>query len=176
MSRRWLITFTALAAGAGPLAAQRERIVIVIPGQMERVVSDTSGTPFAFDYPPARVFRALVGVYQELKIPITLRDSVVGEIGNLKFHKTASLGGVQLSTYLSCGSGATGPHADTYRVYMAARSVVVPNADGTIMRSTLFAAAQNIAEGARQAMPCESNGRLEFLIAKMVQRRLDSFF
>jgi hypothetical protein len=34
----------------------------------------------------------------------------------------------------------------------------------------------NVAEGARQAMPCESNGRFEILIGKLVQARLDAPF
>jgi hypothetical protein len=174
---RHALRFALLAGIAGPLAAQRDRVVIVIPGQITRVVSDTMGTPIAYDVPPRLVFQALTKVYQSLDVPITLRDSTTGEIGNERFYKTGKLGGHQISSYLSCGDGVTGPNADTYRVYMALRSVVAPyGASGTILRSTLFAGAMNVAEGARQAMPCETNGRFEILIGKMVQARLDAPF
>jgi hypothetical protein len=174
---RSTLLFLLLAGLGGPLSAQRERVVIVIPGQITRVVTDTMGTPIAYDAPPRLVFQALVKAYESLDVPVTLKDSVEGKVGNLKFHKSGRLGGQQISAFLSCGDGVTGPNADSYRVYMALRSVVVPSGEnGSILRSTLFGGAMNVAEGARQAMPCESNGRFEILIGKLVQARLDAPF
>jgi len=160
-----------------PLAAQRERVVIVVPGKITRVVSDTTGVPIEYRERPGLVYDALRKVYADLKVPLTLEDSTTGEIGNLKFYRSGSLGGSQLSSYLSCGTGVTGPYADQYRVYMALRSIVAPaSEEGTLLRTVLVAAAMDISQGARQAMPCESNGRLEILIGKMVQARLDAPF
>jgi hypothetical protein len=164
----------ALAGLAAPLAAQREPVVVVLPGQPTRVVSDEMGTPIAYDAPRHQVFQALIKVYERLDIPIALRDSVSSTVGNLKFHKTRKLGGEPISTYLSCGSGMTGPNADSYRVHMAVRSVGTQGQNrGTILRSLFFAGALDVAGGAGQAMPCESNGRFEILIGKMVQAELD---
>jgi hypothetical protein len=174
---RWLVLLTLLAGITGPLAAQRDRVVIVVPGKITRVVTDTTGVPIEYDVRPGLVFDAVRKVYAELKIPLTLEDSTTGEVGNLKFYRTGSLGGSQLSSYVSCGSGVTGPYADQYRVYIALRSIVAPAAQGGArLRTVLFAAAMDVSQGARQAMPCESNGRLEILIGKMVQRRLDAPF
>jgi hypothetical protein len=164
-----------LAGLAAPLAAQREPVVVVLPGQPTRVVSDEMGTPIAHAAPRHQVFQALIKAYKRLDIPITLEDSVGGTVGNLKFHKSRKLGGEPISSYLSCGSGMTGPHADTYRVYMAVRSVAAPGRDGeTILRSLFFAGALDVAGGAKKAMPCESNGRFEILIGMMVQAELDA--
>ena len=173
---RWVSWLTLLAGIPGPLVAQQDRVVIVVPGKITRVVTDTSGVPIEYDVRPGLVYDAVRKVYAELKIPLTLDDSTTGEIGNLKFYRTGSLGGSQLSSYVSCGSGVTGPYADQYRVYMALRSIVAPAGSGSRLRTVLFAAAMDVSQGARQAMPCESNGRLEILIGKMVQRRLDAPF
>jgi hypothetical protein len=165
----------ALAGLTAPLAAQREPAVVVLPGQPPQVVSDEMGTAIAYEAPRHQVFQALIKVYKGLDVPITLQDSVGGALGNLKFHKMRKLAGEPISSFLSCGSGMTGPNANAYRVYMAVRSVVAPTREGgTILRSLFFAGALDIAGGSKYAMPCESNGRFEILIGKMVQAELDS--
>ena len=43
-----------LLAGA-PLSAQRSRTVVVVPGQLTEVITDTMGTPYEVPFAPSRV-------------------------------------------------------------------------------------------------------------------------
>src|SRR5215813_2816507 len=95
-----------------PAAAQRNRVVVVVPGELTQVLSDTMGTPYDVPFPVARVYQALLSVYAELKIPMEVKDSVAGQLGSQMFYRQNSLGGKQISTYLSCGDSITGPNAD----------------------------------------------------------------
>src|SRR5262245_14708979 len=114
---RSLVALMALASAAAlPAAAQRSRVVVVVPGKVTSVLTDTSGTPYHIPqvYTFQEAFRALVAVYGELKIPSEFKDSTQGQVGSEMFYKQGSLGGRQLSSYLSCGDSMTGPNADTY--------------------------------------------------------------
>lgn len=161
---------------ASPVAAQRTRNVIVVPGQMTQVVTDTMGTVFDIPYPAAAVYRALLAVYAELKVPAEVQDTAVGRVESNVFYRSGSLAGKQISTYLGCGDGMTGPYADQYRVYMVAMSTVgKKDAENSTLRSVLLGGAVAVAEGARQPMACESTGRLEIRIQQMVLKKLTNF-
>ena len=77
-----LVGFAAGVAAASPLSAQRTRSVEVVPGQITRVVSDTMGTPYPVPFPRAQAYRALRAVYDDLKIPAEVHDSVAGQVGS----------------------------------------------------------------------------------------------
>lgn len=156
-----------------PAAAQRTRVVVVVPGQLTRVVTDTMGTPYPVPFPPAQVYHALLAVYAELKIPTDGKDSTQSLVDSKLFYRQNTLGGKQISSYLSCGDGITGPNADSYRVYMTIWSAPAPaGADRATLRTVFLAGAVNVTEGSRQPMPCESTGRLEVRIHQMVLHRL----
>jgi hypothetical protein len=85
------------------------------------------------------------------------------------FHRRGDLGGKQISTYLGCGDGITGPYADSYRVYMIVMTTIEPKGpDQSTVRTVLLGGAVNVAEGARQPMACESTGRWEIRLHKLV--------
>jgi hypothetical protein len=166
-ARVQLVCFAAGVAAAAPLCAQRTRSVEVVPGQITRVVSDTMGTPYPVPFPRAQTYRALLAVYDDLKLPAEVRDSVAGQVGVVSFYRRGDFAGRQISAWLSCGDSVTGPNADNYRVYMYLMSVIAPAGEGAVtVRTVLMAGAVNVTEGARQAMPCESTGRLEVFIHK----------
>ena len=164
-----------LAAGllfAAPMAAQRPRTVIVVPGELTQVITDTMGTPYRVPFEPGRVYQALLGAFADLKIPAALRDSIGGRVESDVFYRRGDLAGRQISTYLSCGEGITGPYADSYRVYLTLISTVTPaDSNRSTLRTVLLAGAVNVSEGARQAMPCESTGRLEIRIHQVVLKK-----
>ena len=172
-----LLSCTTLAALLTvPLAAQRARNIVVIPGQLTQVITDTTGTAYEVPFPPARVYAALLATWKELKIPADIEDSTAGRLETKVFYRRGDLGGKQISTYLSCGDGITGPYADSYRVYMIVTSTIEPNGpDRSILRSVLLGGALNVAEGARQPMACESTGRWEIRIHKMVLTKAAGF-
>lgn len=156
-----------------PASAQRSRVVVVVPGQLTQVLTDTMGTPYDLPFPLARVYSALLGVYAELKIPAEVKDSAGGQVGSQMFYRQNTLGGRQISSYLSCGDGITGPNADYYRVYMNIWSTLVPKSDhAVVLRTAYLAGAVNVSEGSRQPMPCESTGRLEVRIQQMLLKKL----
>jgi hypothetical protein len=165
-----LILLTSLAAA--PLAAQRTRSIVVVPGQITTVVTDTMGTLYEIPFAPARTYKAVLDAFAELKIPADIRDSLGGRVESNVFYRRGDLGGKQLSTYFSCGDGQTGPYADTYRVYMVTMVTVAPKGDhGSTIRTILLGGAVAVAEGARQPMACESTGRLEIRMHKLVLQK-----
>jgi hypothetical protein len=170
--RRSCLFLTAGLLAAVPLSGQRARTVIVVPGELTQVVTDTMGTPYNVPFSTGRVYSALLAAYAILKLPAEVRDSAAGRVESEVFYRRGDLAGRQLSTYLSCGEGITGPYADSYRVYMTLLSTVAPvDSDRSTLRTVLLAGAVNVAEGARQPMPCESTGRLEIRIHQVVLKK-----
>ena len=162
----------ATALTAAPLAAQSVRTMVVIPGRLTRVITDTTGTLYEVPFPPARAYAAVLATYEALKLPAEIQDSAKGRVETGVFHRRGDIGGRQISTYLSCGDGITGPYADTYRVYMIVMTTVVPRGpDRSAIRSVLLGGAVNVSEGARQPMACESTGRWEIRLHKEVLAR-----
>lgn len=154
---------------ATPLAAQRSRTVIVVPGQLTQVITDTMGTAYEVPFAPDRVYRAVLAAFEELKIPSEVRDSALGRVESNIFHRRSDMGGKQISTYLSCGDGITGPYADSYRVYMLMMTRVEPRGENrSAIRTIFLGGAVNVSEGARQPMACESTGRWEIRLHKLV--------
>lgn len=164
-----LLLATALAT---PLAAQSTRTMVVIPGRLTRVITDTTGTLYEVPFSPAVTYAAVLRTYEELKLPKEISDSAKGRVETGVFHRRGDIGGKQISTYLSCGDGITGPYADTYRVYMIVMTTVEPRGpDRSAIRSVLLGGAVNVSEGARQPMACESTGRWEIRLHKEVLAR-----
>jgi hypothetical protein len=157
---------------AAPLAAQRSRAVVVVPGQITTIVTDTMGTIYDVPFAPARTYKAVLDAFSSLKIPAEVTDSSKGRVESNVFHRRGDLGGKQISTYLSCGDGQTGPYADSYRVYMVAIVTVEPKAENrSTIRTVFLGGAVAVAEGARQPMACESTGRLEIRMHKLVLQK-----
>ena len=166
------VTLLLLLSG-GSLAAQRTRTVIVIPGQTARVISDTMGTPYEVPASAGKVFAALAAVYVDLKLPTEIRDSAMLQVGDPAFARRETVAGKQISTYLSCGEGMTGPYADYYRIYLSLVTTITPKTAGSVtLRTVLLAGAVNVTEGAHDPQPCESSGRLEARIHQMVLKKL----
>lgn len=154
---------------AAPAAGQRPRAVVVVPGQVTEVVSDTMGTPYTVPFPARRVFQALVAVYRELKVPLATEDSLSLRVASAAFHRSSTFAGGQISTWLGCGDGASGPNADSYRVHMILHSSVEADGpDRARIRTAYLAGAVGQSGHAAQPMPCESTGRLEIRIHRMV--------
>jgi hypothetical protein len=164
--RSSLLAFLCIAP---PLAAQKTRTVIVVPGQLTQVITDTTGTPYEVPFAVGRVYTAVLAAYKELKIPADIQDSLQGRVESNVFHRRGDLGGKQISTYLGCGDGITGPYADSYRVYMIVTTTIVPKGENrSTIRTVLLGGAVNVSEGARQPMACESTGRWEIRLHKLV--------
>jgi hypothetical protein len=160
---------------AAPLAAQRTRTVIVVPGQLTTIVTDTMGTRYDVPFSPGRTYAAVLGAFADLKLPAEVKDSAAGRVETNVFYRHGDLGGKQISTYLSCGEGVSGPYADEDRIYMMAMVTVEPKGtNGSTIRTIFLGGAVAVSEGARQPMECRSTGRLELRLHKLVVQKAAS--
>jgi len=167
-------TVFAILAGLAPgLAAQRPRLIVNLPAFPTPVLMDSLGSPAELDGTRERVFAAVLAVYADLKIPVTLRDSVGGLVGNTRLIQTGKLGKERLSRYLECGAGMTGPNADTFRVQLAIVTMIQAiSATRTQIRTALAAGARTLEGNSSDAVQCGTSGELEARIAALVASRL----
>lgn len=154
------------------LDAQFARARVHPPGYQTQLALDTIGLPHEIAAPSAKVYRAVVAAFEELKIPLGTRDSVGGMVGNLDLVRRTSLAGSQLSRWLNCGSGLTGPNADNWRVYLSIAALLDPlDANRTRLRIGMAGGAVDVQGNAKDPVVCVTTGSLEaLLVAKITAR------
>jgi hypothetical protein len=119
------------------------------------------------------VWRALKETLTSLSVPIRFEDPANGEIGHAQAKLFRRLGKQPLSFLLRCGSGVTGPNADTYMVLLSFVAFVKPAAGGKVAVAPLLTGqAQDPAASRSDWVNCSSTGRLENRIAQELRRRL----
>lgn len=165
----------ALAAAAAPIAAQRPRVTVILPGFRTPVIMDTVGMAREYRFPPARLFAAAAAAVAALKVAVELRDSVAGILGNLSVKTSRRWAGQQISKSLDCGVGIRGLHADVYRIHLAfvllTRSV---GSDRVELRVALAAGAQDFAGPLADHVSCSSTGGFEERVHQVVRDQLES--
>lgn len=173
MRYRLLVLGLMTIGSTRPLEAQVERSFTIRPGGRVMYVSlDTVDTPTAFAGNPFRVHRALVKVYQALKIPLGINDSMIGQVGQTGMP-LRSIDGKRMSTWVGCGTGMTGPYADIHRVTAAIVSWVYAKGDSSVVRTGVFAGAVDVAEGSSSLpKPCATTGLLEERIRTLLREEL----
>lgn len=124
--------------------------------------------------PPERVWAALSPAYGDLGISVTESDENARTLGNGRFNVMRRLGQVQLSRLLECGNSASGNIADTYRVRMAVRSVVMPEGSGSRIVTSVEASARTAEGTSNQTVACVANDQIAQMIAQRVRLRLAS--
>jgi hypothetical protein len=130
---------------------------------------DTIGIVREVAAPPQRAWAALVFVYDQLKIPVALRDTARHYLGNLHFTRMRSLAGQPLSRFVECGNDMTGSRADKYRVHLAILSRIDSLPDGrSRVRSAAVAGAEDVMGAAKEPIACGSTGALETRILDLV--------
>lgn len=136
-------------------------------GVSHETEADTRGLGVAID----RAWPALVDVYAELEIPVSVYDSLTYRIGNLGFQPRR-LGNQRLSRYLDCGEGVTAvPYADQYAVTLSLLTSLRAAGNGESVLLTELEATAKPRTVSGSALPCASRGTLEQLIVEMVQER-----
>lgn len=166
--------FLLLALGADHAGAQSTtRIRVALPGFGVQIVMDTLGEVREVSAPPGRVFTAAAMVMQNLRIPIDVRDSAGGLLGAAKLVRTRNLAGSALSRYLECGSGMTGPRADSHRVQMPLLLFIDAAPEGkTKLRIALAASAQDNSGTSNSPVTCGSTGALEGQLRRAIGAQL----
>jgi hypothetical protein len=171
---RLLVVGLALVAITVPALAQpRSRMRVALPAFGAQVVMDTLGEIQEVAAPPMKVFAAASMVLNNLRIPIDVSDSTIGLLGAAKLTRSRNLAGRALSRYLECGSGMTGPRADTHRVQMPLLFMLDPGADGgTRLRIALVGSAMDNAGTSTQPVACASTGILEGELRKAIKAQI----
>jgi hypothetical protein len=109
---------------------------------------------------------ALPLVYDSLRVPIALVDTVNMRLGSGSFHPSR-IGGKRLSRYLDCGRGMTGANADIYRVTVSLVTWVSAQSGGRTQIHTAIQANAKARDVNSYPVNCSSKGILEREIAEL---------
>lgn len=171
--RAGALLLVAMLAVVPRLSAQLGPTYVTLPGYRNNILMDTVGTFQDLEAPRAKVVAALFATLDQLKIPLEVRDSAAGMAGNLGLVKMHSFAGSQLSRWISCGDGMSGPNADLFRVYLALMTKVRQLDAGQVrVTIALLAGAKDVTTGASDPVACGSTGALEARIVKGIRDRL----
>lgn len=134
---------------------------------------DSGAVDTALPASAGAVFFAARQVFFELKIPVPIADSTQGYLINGRFIKLRQLAGFPLSTYLNCGSGMTGPNADSFRATMAIAALIDATGPNTSrLRLTVLAGAESTEGVSKSAVACGSTGVLEERILRTIRVKI----
>lgn len=158
------IALGAVLTGATSATAQRKVLMTDAQTGFVRTDSDSGDRATRFAEPPGEVWRALTAVYESLKIEPEIIDSVHGQVGHTRLRAMRRFAGQPISTWLNCGTGITGDHANEYRIEMYLVSHVSPTGIGASVTTSFQAIATDIVGSGRDRISCGSTGRLETLI------------
>lgn len=144
-------------------------------GTEVRVQADVEALDQILDAPPAQVWAAVQAVYGDVGIDVTERDPAARSLGNPRILVGGRFLDRPMAHFLNCGQGATGLHANVWRVEMSVRSVVSPSGEGKAKLGTLVEAiARNMEGTSNNRVPCTSYHRLEAEILSRVKERLNT--
>lgn len=152
----------------------------------ERIVTSTGGGGVAvntanIDYDVrllstgtvAQVWSALPQVYEELGIPLTIKNDAQRVIGNEGWRTRRSIARVPMQRYLDCGRSGTIENAETYSINMSILTTVTANpGGGSVVSTTIVATGRNPLTSSGQEVRCTSQGDLEIRIRDMVQAKV----
>ncbi len=159
------------------LAAQSPPIRLRLPGYFTPMsVDSVAMAPVTAQAPREITYKAANAVLTELKIPVTTQDPAFRVLGSGSARMMRKLGRERLSSYLNCGSGMSGSHADGWRVTMAIFvwfETVSPTE--TRIRVGMLAGAQDVEGVSKDPVACGSTGVFETQLAEMIQKRVAMF-
>lgn len=167
------LALLALAGCAGATSSPPEpaqKPIFTEGGFMNTTTS--GGTDVVIKAAPADVWRVLPLAYADLGVEVKTRDDATRRMGNMQANMVRQLKGEPLSKYFNCGTVATGPAADSYRLTVRIVSQVVPKGEGTLLTTEVFAEARDISGTSTAPVSCGSLGALERRLHTLVQQKL----
>jgi hypothetical protein len=165
-----VVLAAACASSSGPPPQTSDRIIAITDVGVLRATDQNNPGFVRVKVAPDSVLTLLRTIYQEQGIDVKLFDPAKGEIGNRNFSKYYNLKGVALHNFVGCGTSATGPSADTYRITMSVVSSVQRDSTGSDVTTHLEAKADN--SGSSTGMlSCLSTGMLEARINQLLLSR-----
>ncbi len=122
---------------------------------------------------PAQVWSVLPAVYEELGIPLTVKNDAQRVIGNEGWRTRRQIGRVPMQRYLDCGRSGTIENAENYQVNISIITTVSANpGGGSVVGTILTATGRNPVTSSTQEVRCVSQGDLEIRIRDMVQAKV----
>lgn len=161
---------TSGAKVVGPLPTERQ---ILATDSRYRQRLDTVGTLEAVSGTADQVFDALIAVYADLHLPVTDPDKEEHRVGVRGAKCMRQIGKAQISRFLDCGSGMTGPNADSYRITLTViSSIKVELPTRASIATFVTAEAVDMSGTASDRLGCTSTGHLEAELTKRVKLKL----
>jgi hypothetical protein len=183
--RRLTLLATLAAAACGPaapsspapqVAASAETRIIAGKNQTDQsmlINADPQVVRTTLAVPAADVFAALPGAFADLGIPVTQTDSAALVMQNARFVASRRLAGEPMTALFDCGrSGMGDALADTYRLRIGIRTVVVPEGSSSRVETLVGASGQSPDGRSNDPVVCNSTGRLEQLMNRAIQLNL----
>jgi hypothetical protein len=166
-----LMLIGAAAVTALPALAQAPmRARVGLRGYRDPIAMDTLASEYMVNASTGKTFAAASQVFKTLGFAATVRDSIGGLIGNEEFNRSRTLVGSPMSTWLNCGSGMTGPNADSFRITIALMIIIDPAPNNTTrMRIGMVGSGANIVGNSTDPVACATTGRLEERIAQLIR-------
>jgi hypothetical protein len=158
---------------APPASAQSFRVLTRFRAYREPVVLDTLTRPYTFAAPIDSVHRALLQTASDFKLTTDLNDLSRGLVGVSRLNRSGNLGGQRMSRYLHCGSGFSGPYADTYRLSLTIVALEDRvGRDSTRVGFAIVGEGQSTEGNSSEPVACTSNGVFELRWAQAVAKAL----
>ena len=162
-----------IGSPARALSAQTPPIRLRLPGYFTPMsVDSVAGAPVVVQASREVTYKAATAVLTELKIPVTTLDPQFRVLGSGSARMLRKLGRERLSTYLNCGSGMSGSHADGWRITMALFvwvEAVTPTESR--IRVGMLAGAQDVEGVSKDPVACGSTGVFENFLGSEIQKR-----
>lgn len=125
--------------------------------------------PAAFD----KAYLLAGDAFKDLGLKVNYQQPGSGEVGVSRYIITRKLAGEPLHTFVDCGIGTDGPVADSYRIYLNARTVVRSvAADRVELETFVDAEAKDMSGPSTAPSHCGTTGALERRLHTLVARKL----
>lgn len=169
MRRSLLLLVLALPA----LSAQESRARIGLPGFRDIFPIEDVAQPYELPGPYRKSYAAVKAAFAELKLDLTVDDSLAGLIGNKKVSARVNFLGYRLSRLLDCGMTTVGENADSFRLSIVLLALLDPvDETRTKLRIGFIAGGEPVSGPRRDAVTCGSSGVIEARLVQMASRYL----
>ncbi|HEX3865300.1 MAG TPA: hypothetical protein VHV78_01055 [Gemmatimonadaceae bacterium] len=155
-------------------AAADAQVRITMRAWQEPVLLDTMRQDHHLSASADKVYSAALQAYADLGIPTGKTDGKSGIVGSERFEQARSLANAPMSRWFSCGEGATGPYADSFRLEIAVVTWVEPEGTGTKVGLATIASGRDVSGVFRNPKECESTGALELEILGEIKKLVGS--
>jgi hypothetical protein len=147
------------------IVADGSGVLIDLPAEVSVNTTELPGTP-------QRIFPLVAAAYDELGIPIETLQTASFMLGNTSFRARRSIGGIDMTRIVDCGSTNTGQRAAsntiTFNIITQVRAV---DPSKVAIETSLTAIARSIDGASSNPVNCSTLGALEQRITAEVQRR-----